>query len=107
MSAACGTGTGLRVVIHAPTPGALARARSNARNLLAARPEAHVLILANAGGVAAALEAPDADTDAYLRLCANTLARQSLTAPAGIATVPAVIVALAEFQAEGWQYVRA
>ena len=29
----------LRLVIHAPTPGAVARARSNARNVLAARPD--------------------------------------------------------------------
>jgi NitT/TauT family transport system ATP-binding protein len=96
-----------RVLLHAPTAGALARARSNARNLKRLRPEAEVAIVVNAGGVEAALDAPDPETDGHLHLCANTLARLGRPAPAGIATVEAAVLHLVEAQAEGWTYVRA
>jgi NitT/TauT family transport system ATP-binding protein len=46
----------LRLLIHAPTVAALARARSNARNLLRADPTAEVEIVVNGGAVAAAIE---------------------------------------------------
>lgn len=96
----------LNVLLHAPTPGSLARARRNAVNLLAARPSAEVLIVANGGGVAAALETPDAATDPLLRLCRNSLKGQGLENPAGIAEVDAAVVTLAEHQAAGWGYIR-
>lgn len=97
----------LRVVLHAPTAAALKRARSNARNLLRAEPDATVRIIANAEAAAAALTTPDADTDRHLALCLNSLNAQGLEAPAGIATVPAAVVELARLQADGWAYIRA
>jgi intracellular sulfur oxidation DsrE/DsrF family protein len=97
----------LRVVLHAPTEGALARARSNLRNLLAEAPDTQVRIVANADGVAAALAVPDADADRHLLLCANTLRTRGLEAPAGLATVPAAVHALATLQRNGWLYIRA
>lgn len=97
----------MRVVLHAPTAGALARARSNLRNLLAASPAAEVRIVANADAVPAAIDAPDPDTDRFLRLCANTLAARGLAAPDGVATVPAAVQELARLQADGWAYIRA
>lgn len=96
----------LRVLLHAPTAEALARARRNARNLGKARPDAEVLIVANAGAVAAALATPD-ETDPLLRLCRNSLAAQGLKNPTGLAEVEAAVVALAELQAAGWLYIRA
>lgn len=96
----------LRVLLHAPTAEALARARRNAHNLSKARPDAEVLIVANAGAVAAALASPD-ETDPLLRLCRNSLAAQGLDNSAGLAEVEAAVVTLAERQAEGWAYIRA
>lgn len=96
----------LRLVIHAPTPAALERARNNARNLLAARPDAQVRIVVNAGAVAAALDGPDAETDRLLRVCGNTLARTGRGA-GGLTVVQAGVLDIAEAQAEGWGYMRA
>ena len=98
--------TALRVLLHAPTAEALARARRNARNLITARPEAEVLIIANAAAVASALATPD-HTDPHLRLCGNSLAAQGLDNPAGLPVVEAAVVTLAEYQADGWAYIRA
>lgn len=97
----------LRVVIHAPTAAALKRARSNARNLLRAEPDAEVRIIANAEAAATAVTTPDAETDRHLALCRNSLNAQGLEAPAGIATVPAAVVELVRLQANGWAYIRA
>ncbi|MCS4502509.1 hypothetical protein NYO91_00310 [Arhodomonas aquaeolei] len=96
----------LRVLLHAPTPEALARARRNAANLLSARPGAEVRIIANGAAVAAALATPDA-TDNHLRLCRNSLAAQGLENTAGVEEVDAAVVTLAELQADGWAYIRA
>ncbi|AUL46265.1 Uncharacterized conserved protein [Bordetella trematum] len=96
----------LHVLIHAPTPDALRRARNNAANLLKAEPQAQVEIIANAAAVAAALAEPHA-TDAQLRLCGNTLQNTGAQAPAALQVVPAAIVHLARRQAEGWAYIRA
>lgn len=99
--------TPLRVLLHAPTPGALGRARSNARNLLAARPDTQVLIVANADAVIAALEHPDAETDGLLRLCGNTLRNRGLENHPGLVEVAAAVETLATLQSEGWCYIRA
>ena len=96
----------LRVLLHAPTAEALGRARRNARNLLQARPDAELLIVANGAAVAAALATPD-DTDDRLRLCRNSLAAQGLDNARGLAEVEAAVVTLAEYQAAGWGYIRA
>ncbi|MBK4734966.1 DsrE family protein [Noviherbaspirillum pedocola] len=97
----------IRVVIHAPNTEAVARARNNARNLLKAAPDADVRILANAGGVAAVLDAPQADTDHLTLLCENTLGRIGRSAQSPLQTVPSSILALVMMQREGWIYVRA
>ena len=97
----------MKLVIHAPTPEAVARARSNAKNFKAARPEAEVRIVVNAGGVGFALDNPDPATDGWLLVCGNTLTRQGRTAPDRLTVVEAAIVTLAERQADGWAYVRA
>jgi intracellular sulfur oxidation DsrE/DsrF family protein len=99
--------TPISLVIHAPDPEALIRARSNARNLLKAAPDARCEIVVNAGAVAVALDQPDAETDPLLRICGNTLDQMGLTAPAGLRVVRAAVLHLAERQRDGWQYVRA
>lgn len=60
-----------------------------------------------ASPVAAALDTPDPTTDAWLRLCRNTLTAQSLENPGGLEEVEAAVVTLAELQAQGWAYIRA
>lgn len=97
----------MKIVLHAPTAGALARARSNLTNLLAAEPHAVIRIVANADGVTAALANPDPDADRHLSLCENTLRSRSLVAPCGQATIGSAIVELARLQEAGWSYIRA
>lgn len=97
----------LQLLIHASDEASLSRARSNARNLLAAAPGAHCEIVANGEAVLVAIETPDPHTDGLLRLCGNTLRNKGLEAPAGLKTVPAAVLHLAERQAAGWQYIRA
>lgn len=96
-----------RVLIHAPSGTSLARARNNAVNILRERPDAQVRIVVNAGGVTAALDAPQPDTDNLLLLCANTLRKTERTAPAAYQTVPSAAIALVTLQQEGWIYIRA
>lgn len=97
----------LRILIHAPTAGAVNRARNNAANLLAASPDAEVCILVNAEGVAPVLDNPRPDTDSLTLVCANTLRRIERTASEPLQTIPSSILALAEMQRDGWTYVRA
>ncbi|MGI4848496.1 MAG: hypothetical protein ACRYGK_10245, partial [Janthinobacterium lividum] len=63
-------------------------------------------LVVNAGAAAAALEHPDA-LDAHLRICRNSLHARGLDAPAGISTVPAAVLHIAQRQAQGWGYLRA
>ncbi|WP_207459823.1 hypothetical protein [Azospirillum sp. SYSU D00513] len=97
----------LRLLIHAPTAAALTRARRNAANLLAARPDAEVRIVANGEAVAAALDQPDPATDPLLLLCGNSLSRLDRPLPDGLRRVDAAVVEIAEAQAAGWAYMRA
>jgi len=97
----------LEVVLHAPPPAALARARRNLLNLLEEAPDAAVVLVANGDAVAAALATPDAATDRHLRLCRRTLERLDLVPPEGIATVDAAVHELARLQHRGWAYIRA
>jgi len=97
----------LQLVIHAADEASLARARSNARNLLAAAPDARCEIVVNAEAVPAAIDLRDPLTDGLLILCGNTLRKKGLKAPVDLATVPAAVLHLAERQAAGWQYIRA
>lgn len=97
--------TPLCVLLHAPTAEALARARRNAANLHNARPDAEILVIANAGAVASALATPDV-TDPLLRVCSNSLAAQGLYNTRELVEVEAAVVTLAELQTEGWAYIR-
>lgn len=94
-----------RVLLHAPTPDALKRARSNARNVLAADPAAEIEIVVNAGAVAQALEDADPQTDSLIRLCRNSL-RNLQRDNAGFRTVPVAILHIVERQTDGWAYIR-
>ena len=102
------TASPLKIVLHAPTPGALARARSNAANLMKQSPAPEVRILLNADAVAAALDHPDEASDRLTQLCPNTLQRIGRQARAPLAVLQeGSVLALARMQGEGWRYVRA
>ncbi|MFJ9450347.1 hypothetical protein [Herbaspirillum sp. NPDC101397] len=96
----------LRLIIHAPTPGALERGRRNLANLLKQAPTAQVELVINAGAVAAALDTPS-PLDSHLRICRNTLEANLFTAPDGVSVVAAAVLHIAQRQAEGWAYMRA
>lgn len=102
------TATPLKIVLHAPTPGALARARSNASNLMKQSPAPEVRILLNADAVAAALDNPDEAADRLTQLCPNTLQRIGRQARAPLTVLQeGSVLALARMQGEGWRYIRA
>lgn len=97
-----------KVLLHAPTPDALERARNNAVNLLREAPDAMVKIIANAGAVVAALDAPHDKVDALTWLCPNTLRRADRESREPMGVLPhAAILEIAQRQASGWLYVRA
>jgi len=95
-----------RLIIHAADEASLARARSNAANFLGAVDNPQVEIVVNAAAVAAAIEQPH-DTDAYLRVCANTLRNKQIDAPDHLVQVAAAVVHIVERQRDGWAYIRA
>jgi uncharacterized protein len=95
------------VLIHAPSPAAVQRARNNAANLLKLQPDTAIRIVVNAEGVAALLDTPRSDTDRFTLVCATTLERIGREAPAPLRTIPVAIVELTQMQLAGWIYVRA
>lgn len=97
-----------RIILHAPTAGALERARNNAANLKRESPGADVRIIANAQGVAAALDVVHEDMDAITWLCPNTLGRTAREnrAPLRVLNGPAVLE-IVRMQQAGWLYIRA
>lgn len=97
----------VRLLVHAPTPDALVRARRNIANLLAADPSAEVELVVNGAATRAALDRPDPETDRYLVVCANSLTLTGTEAPEGTCIVGAAILHIARRQAEGWGYFRA
>ncbi len=97
----------MKMLIHAPTADALARARNNLRNLLRADPGIEVELVANGEAVTYALDTPDTEADVYLLVCENTLNLADRQAPAGMRTVNAAIHYIAVRQSEGWSYFRA
>ena len=98
----------LKILLHAPTPGALARARSNANNLRKQSPATEVRILLNAEAVAAALDNPDEAADGLTLLCPNTLQRIGRQARHPLTVLQeGSVLALARMQGEGWRYIRA
>lgn len=104
----------LRIALHAPTPGALARARSNLANLRQDRPDAEVLLIVNGPAVEALLDAVpgtpqhlDEATLAQTLICPNTLKKLGRQAQAGMRVLPlGGIESLALLQQSGWCYVR-
>ena len=102
------TATPLDIVLHAPNADSLQRARTNAVNALRAAPATQVRIIANASGVAAALDTPHLQADALTYLCPNSLAalQRDARAPLQVLGEPAVL-ALARLQRHGWAYIRA
>lgn len=103
-----GAFAGMRVLLHAPTAGALARARNNAMNLLKEGGDVVVVIVVNGDAVAAALDTPQAAADALTLVCPNTLRKLQRDAPAPLTVLPnAAVFALAAMQDEGWRYIRA
>ena len=96
----------LRILLHAPTAGALDRARSNARNLLKLHPDAQLEIIANAGAAPGAVVLSDPETDPLVIVCTNSLNKQGLQAAPGQRQIASAIAYLAQRQIEGWQYVR-
>jgi uncharacterized protein len=98
----------IRILLHAPSPGALKRARSNAKNLAQAAPAPLVRIVINGEGVAAALDEPDATADALTLVCPNTLQKIGRTAAAPLTILhEGAVLSIARMQQEGWCYVRA
>lgn len=98
----------IRILLHAPSPGALKRARSNAKNLAQAAPAPLVRIVINGDGVAAALDEPDATADALTLVCPNTLQKIGRTASAPLTILDrGAVLSIAHMQREGWCYVRA
>lgn len=97
----------MKLVIHAPTPTALERARNNAANALVAAPDTEVCLILNAGAVPAAIAAPH-PVDAQSLLCRITVARMGLDtrAPFTLTEGPAVLE-IAKRQEGGWIYIRA
>lgn len=98
----------LKIVLHAPTAGALKRARSNAANIRREAPQAAVRIVANGEAVAAALDSPDPERDALTWLCPNTLRNLKCEARVPLQVLgEGAVLALAHLQQEGWIYLRA
>lgn len=97
----------LKIVLHAPTPGALARARSNAMNIQKSQPNAQVRIVANGEAIEEAVSKRDAGTDECLVLCSNSLRKHDLDAPDGVEVTTAGVLLLAQLQQDGWIYIRA
>jgi uncharacterized protein len=97
-----------KIVLHAPTTGALARARSNVANLINSVPAPDVRIVVNAEAVAAALDSPNGVTDRLTLVCGNTLRKLGRKAPTPLSVLDqGAVLGLAEMQADGWRYIRA
>ena len=95
----------LRGLIQAPTLGGITHARNNLVNLKKDAPPAEMLVVTNADGVAAVLDAPMPATDALTLVCANTLQRLGRRAQEPLRTVRSRIAAIVEMQREDWLYV--
>ncbi|RCW67940.1 hypothetical protein [Pseudorhodoferax soli] len=97
----------LKVILHAPTPAALERARKNAVNLLRDAPDTDLRIVLNAEAVEAALDHAHADMDARTWVCPTTLNRigRENRPPLQVMTSSAIIE-IAYMLRAGWVYIR-
>ncbi|MFT0546225.1 hypothetical protein ACMHYO_07725 [Allopusillimonas ginsengisoli] len=97
----------LKVILHAPTPAALERARNNAANLRRESSDVDVRIIVNAQAVAAALDVVHPEMDTLTWLCPNTLSKidRENRVPLRLLAGPAVLE-IARLQQAGWRYIR-
>ncbi|HWK69497.1 MAG TPA: hypothetical protein VNS29_01485 [Burkholderiaceae bacterium] len=97
----------LKVILHAPTPEALERARNNAINLRREDSEAEVRIIVNAKAVATALDVAHPDMDAFTWVCPNTLTRSNRENRPPLHLLDgAAVLEIARLQQNGWVYIR-
>lgn len=97
----------MKVILHAPTPAALDRARNNAMNLKRDAPDADVRIIVNAEAVAKALDVVHPEMDAFTWVCPNTLARTSRDNRLPLRVLnQAAIFEIVSLQRTGWIYIR-
>lgn len=102
------TNSSVRILLHAPTASAVARARSNSANLLKQANPVEVRIVVNGDAVQAVLDAPESVADSLTLVCPNTLSRIGRHAPAPLSVLDeGAVLAIARMQADGWHYVRA
>lgn len=92
-------GSDPRILLHAPTAGALLQARSNTAHRTQGAPRAAVRIAVHANAVAATLDTPDAAAHA------PRIGREART-PLTVLPEGAVL-SMARMQGEGWRHVRA
>ena len=98
----------LKIILHAPTPAALGRARNNAINVMREAPDAQVRIVVNAQAVAAVLDAAEEEMDALTWLCPVTLLRTNRESRAPLQVLSgAAVLEVARMQKGGWVYIRA
>ena len=98
----------LKIILHAPTPAALGRARNNAINVMREAPDAQVRIVVNAQAVAAVLDAAEEEMDALTWLCPVTLLRTNRVSRAPLQVLSgAAVLEVARMQQAGWVYIRA
>lgn len=99
--------TRLKVILHAPDADAYQRACNNARNILKVNAETVIMIILNAKGVAAALDAPACELDEITWLCPVTLSQLERTPKAPMhALTHSAAYEIACLQSLGWAYIR-
>lgn len=97
--------TETKILLHAPTPGAYARAKNNLRNIQKDAPETEVEIIVNAKAAPDAMNDPERNDKTLL--CDNSLRTAQLNAPQSVAVVPNAMLHIARRKQEGWIYIRA
>lgn len=97
----------MKLIIHAPTVAALARAQRNLVNLLRADPNATVELVVNGTAVGEAIDNPDPSCAPHVVLCENSLQAADREKPPGMRSTAAAIHHIAQRQSEGWGYFRA
>ena len=97
----------VRLVIHAPTLAALARARGNLANLLKAEPNCEVELVVNGEAAVEIVRNPDLECARHCVVCENSLRSANLVCPPGLRMAEAAVLHIARRQAEGWGYWRA
>ena len=97
----------MKLIIHTTTRDGLARARTDVRDLLEARLQGIVRVLASHDAVLAALDDPDSELDPLLVLCSDSLVRAGREAPGGSETTPNAVLLIGQLARKGWTCVHA